>query len=960
MSADHGVQTEQELYNALDELREEPYGTARSARTEELVEAAERFEFDEALPLALIELLTAYQFGNESRKSPVLFGRLLKLYQEKPESFNDRAVHGLFWCFKWITTTLLDLPEIPLASIEGWIAQMKTHYVAAGKPMHAVHTSRFKLASHTGTGLDAAYEQWATRPRDEFSDCEACEARTRGVYWANREDHARALREWEPVLAGKLTCAEEPVSTIAYALLSLVREGRLDDAVSLHRSGYRSAKTEVAADSRVGRHLEFLALTGNSARGLELLAENRRRFDSTTDPHGRLAFLDGVRVLLTRLVAEGAGDAPVAGPGGRAYTVDSLLAEVAEQTDELARRFDERNGTTYQGDIHRGRCARQPLTSEPLALGVRVKPVAEAATVVAVPVAAPRPAVPEDFATLLAEAREAIKTLRPDHRALWNVVAERATEEDIDDLLRAELATHEGNRLAKKRAWNEAAAARLRAADLYDQAGKPGHAVVGRTRAEWCAFLGDEERATRSWTELDDLLAQAEVLLAQEQLTPGQYVAVRHARAGVARAILARATEDVRTDARARFETENDALLQAAVRFDIPSRAATADGFRSNVLMREGRIEEALTAIESGVAYAERAQRPWTIPQYLAQQGHLLNRLGRLDEAAPVLHRALALAVEWPGGEVSDAKILMELAQNRMNAHDLKAAVTHLTSAAARFDRLDRPVPAANARAYLGQALRRDRRHADAAAVLESLITEEAEAQLAEEQRAQIRLDLGLALMASDEPRAAAEVFARLADFVAGWKNQGPHTLTAGHLVSALYAARLWDQGEKAIERALSCHEVAPEPAVICKALRVAAEAEYENRGPEGVERALDLLRRSDEVNEAAEEVEGHYRRWPETGYNGNARFDALVRGARHEEALLAANAAIAAWQLGGREAIGQYASAVLNAAIVEAEQLGRRRQAAARLSGAISRCREAGHQQAVTLLTEHAEKFQG
>ena len=953
MSGEQGVQTAQELYDTLGELREEPYGTARSARTEELVEAAERLGLDDVLPAALLELLGAYEYGNELRKAPVLFSRILKLYQDRPESFDDWAVHRLFWCFKWVTGALLRLPEIPLATVRDWIAKMREHYVAAGKPLHAVHTSHFRLAAHTGVGVDVEYEQWATRPRDEFSDCEACEARARGSHWANHGEHSRALREWEPVLTGKLGCAEEPASTISRALLSLVHEGRGDEAVSLHRSGYRAAKSEVGMDSQVGRHLEFLALTGNSARGLELLAENRRRFDSTADPLNRLAFLDSVRVLLTRLVAEGAAAAPVSGPGARTYTVESLLTEVTGQSDEIARKFDERNGTTCQGDAHRARCAQRPLTSEPLPLGVRVTPVA------AMPAVPSQPSVTQDFATLLTEARAALKVGKPEHRALWAAVAERATEDELDDLLRAELADLEAFRHIAKHEWSEAVTLQLRSADLFDQAGKTGHAIVRRSRAEWCAFMADEAPATRSWTELDNLLAQADALLAEERIAPEQYVIVRHSRAGAAFTVVTHAGTDAPAETRSRFETENEDLLQAAIRLDVPGRAAIADGMRSNVLMGEGRAVEALAAITSAVTHAERAERPWTLPQYLAQHGHLLNRMGRLEEAATVLHRALALTVEWPGGEVSDAGVLMELAQNRLRSNDVGAAITHLTSAAARFDRLSEPVAAANARACLGQTLLSNRRRTDAVAVLESVITEEGEAKLATAQRAQIRLDLGNALMATDEPRAAAEVFARLAEFVADWEDQSPHTLAASQLVGALYSARLWDQGEKAIERALSVHEIAPNPAAICKMLRIAAEAEYENRGPEGVERALDLLRRSDEINESAEEIEGRYRRWPETAFNSHERFQALARAERLEEALVAAEAAIAAWQLGGKETIGEYAQAVLNAALLEGGRLGRRKHAVARLSAAISLCREAGHEHAVTVLTRHAEGFQ-
>jgi tetratricopeptide (TPR) repeat protein len=152
-------------------------------------------------------------------------------------------------------------------------------------------------------------------------------------------------------------------------------------------------------------------------------------------------------------------------------------------------------------------------------------------------------------------------------------------------------------------------------------------------------------------------------------------------------------------------------------------------------------------------------------------------------------------------------------------------------------------------------------------------------------------------------------------------------------------------------------HETAPNPAMVCRMLRVAAEAEFTARA--GVERALDLLLRSDEVNEAAEEIEDRYRRWPETALNADLRAQALVTAARPEQALAACEAAIAAWAVGGDPVVGNYAESVLTAASIEGEKLGRGEQAVARLTAALERCREAGHDRAVQVLTARAEAFE-
>ena len=96
---DHGW-GEPEIRQALGRLREEPYGAARSARTEELVEAAEHGEFDRTLVRALFELLSAYEYGAESHKAPVVYNRILTLYTNRPELFDERAEHRVFWCSK--------------------------------------------------------------------------------------------------------------------------------------------------------------------------------------------------------------------------------------------------------------------------------------------------------------------------------------------------------------------------------------------------------------------------------------------------------------------------------------------------------------------------------------------------------------------------------------------------------------------------------------------------------------------------------------------------------------------------------------------------------------------------------------------------------------------------------------------------------------------------------------------
>ncbi|GAA4951499.1 hypothetical protein GCM10023238_17250 [Streptomyces heliomycini] len=254
-------QTTDELYRALQENHRRPYGLTRTVTAEELVDAAERFAEPVPLVRALFELQEAYTYGSEPRKSPVVFARLLTLFDEQPDVFDDRMRHTLFWRFKWVANALRALPEIPLAGLRQWLTEMRDRYEKAGLGLQPYYGQAYQLAAHVGEDTALAYELWAGRARTRLSDCEACEICERALYHLAAGDDERALRAWEPVLAGKESCQEEPARSFSYALLPLLRAGRTDQARELHLAGYRGCRRNPSMAGEAGRHLEFCALT---------------------------------------------------------------------------------------------------------------------------------------------------------------------------------------------------------------------------------------------------------------------------------------------------------------------------------------------------------------------------------------------------------------------------------------------------------------------------------------------------------------------------------------------------------------------------------------------------------------------------------------------------------------------------------------------------------------------------
>ncbi|MGW2227026.1 tetratricopeptide repeat protein [Streptomyces formicae] len=367
-------------------LDDEPYGSARNARAEALTDEAAATGDRPLLVEALACLVHAYSFSAECNKMFVPFARLLRLYDEHPEDFDEDDVHQLHWMFKWVAGDARQQYDVPLASIEEWLTEMRRRYRVAGYSERAVHGCEFMLARHLGDTARAAraHAAWTAAERDEMSDCLACECALDGLWQLERGDDTGALKGWRPVLDGTHSCNREPHETLAWSLLPLVRTGGSDRARAHHLRGYRMVRSDETFGPVVGLHIEFCALTGNERRGLEILAEQGARWTQHGDPLARHDWLVSTALLMRRLVELGHGErsvpgpvpvpVPGTGPSGGRWTAATLLDHARTTALDLAARFDARNGTTAVSDRARRTMAAQPLCGA-LPLGLRGEPL---------------------------------------------------------------------------------------------------------------------------------------------------------------------------------------------------------------------------------------------------------------------------------------------------------------------------------------------------------------------------------------------------------------------------------------------------------------------------------------------------------------------------------------------------------------------------------------------------------
>ncbi|MFF7142978.1 tetratricopeptide repeat protein [Streptomyces nodosus] len=956
------------LRRAMADNYEQPEGPARNARAEQLLVEAERL----GIPLAVIEALghqlKVYNYSSEKDKMFVPFARLLRMWDERPEDFDAYETHSLHWVFKWMTAGMLGQPHIPLASVEKWLGEMEHRYRLAGHSERAVRSAEFNVAAHIGDLERAgrAYTAWLAADRDEMADCHACELHDQGWWQARRGEDQQALELWRPVLEGEYVCAHEPHVVLASSLLPLVRLGRPDEARAHHLRGFRLVRGMESMRASYANHVEFCALTGNEARGLELLAERPLYFTDSGEPRSRLDFLSVVALLMDRLVELGLGDRPVPGPAGREWTAGELAVHARTEALGLAARFDARNGTPYIGERTRERMAQRPLVDR-LPLGVRTT---RTAPVAAPPV--PAPVRERDLPELLAEARRLSEALHPDAMEAWAAVGRAAEGRELDARDRAELVDHEAMSRGP-----EGAAFFEQAAELYAAAGDPGEALAARARAAFVrALTGEADDALETLTELRE---QALALRAAGGTEVRQTASVLVGRARV----LVHLLHDGDGSAPAAEEAVRELLAFAGPhtgQVRLASRAAEAKAMLGGLAVHSGDDETGARLLAEAAGEYVAAGLPWFAVEHEVQLARLARGLGDAGTA----QRAARAALEH-GREhlepVAQAQLHLQLADTLGDAGEFAEAAEHALHAAHWADEAGQAETlGAWARHLLGGFLLRQGRFAEAAEVLESALPDLSAETHGDGALVQTQWWLGDCHTELGEHRAAAERWLEAAEIARHWPEQRDHAMLAHLAAEALSHAELPVEADRAYARAVDLWRELGNTHGLVRALRARAwlaarlePGQDQGPGPAGLDAARELMAQAArECASASAKAEDAGARDALTGELGHShrQFGELIarsvgdgageeemRGA-FEEALGHLTEAIATFASLGAEALDLRTGAELMAGRLEAD-LGRPDAAAARARAVLSAYEhEDGASETVRARREEAERM--
>ncbi len=658
------TRTLDEANREISRVRSMPYGLARTQAAEQQVRIVETEGPDGARAFALSVLVDSCQWGGEVDRSFVSFARLLRWWDEHPEHFDEYDQHALFWSFKWMVSGLADFPSVPAEQIDRTLADMERRYALAGNGMDAVAYERFAWARQRGAqDVGAAYDAWVATPRDDYSQCEACDPGDRASYLVSVGRLEEGIRLIERTLEDNPSCASEPADMLSILALAYLDTGRPRDAARAHRQAVAALADAMSdmAGAR-GRRVALLGRGGQPTRAVRAIEQDQVLLTGGDTPHDRLQFLRLVGAATTVLRRDD-GDRAVRLTAVPATTVAELDEWAHAQALELAAAFDARNGTTAETDAVE-RAWQSGPAEHPLDLDVLPTGLLSAGGARGVAAGTDAPA----SVSASADARRDGRHVRGDAPA--------------DPLVEAE-------QLAASGDLESAAAAYLRGAAQAEEAGVLVDAGFAYAEAAHCAqVLGDDDGAAA-----------------------GYAAAVARLRAG--------GTEPV-----AVVPVVVAWARAAAVTGDGDSVLAEADGLRVALDARPVQVEDATLPREtSRLAAREQAASRRASADLDDAAARLLGTLGGSQRLVDAASRAQRAAEAYAGvGAVPDAAHAFWLAGR---LHDglgqVDEAVWNLESAMEGFEAVRRGDERAEVANVLIDVLRRSGQHTRAEDLARSL-----------------------------------------------------------------------------------------------------------------------------------------------------------------------------------------------------------------------------------------------
>ncbi|PHR91899.1 MAG: hypothetical protein COA78_33920 [Blastopirellula sp.] len=346
------------LQEMIWEAQDLPKGLEKMAALEEAIRIADSIKDIEAGYHARIELIVSATDNGFKEKAMVAFAWCLSTFDKNPDQYD---CFDILWYFKWIldgSTEFTSISRERIIGLQDEMEQRLNHFEFSLRPIHYLRMDTFN-AMGDFEEAERWFKEWKKAKRDSIADCRACEKNSEVYFFAAQKKDAKALKLASLIIDGKMSCSSVPQTTYGGIVRPLLRLGKIEEATKRHEECFRMLSGKRDLIGPVSEHLLLLAHTKNKTKGIRLYEKTLAMVHDSLNDDDRFRFYAACWPFLEMLANNTKRSTrklrlPSSLPCYREdakYDPMELSHWFYNQANDLAQRFNQRNGNQYYSEI---------------------------------------------------------------------------------------------------------------------------------------------------------------------------------------------------------------------------------------------------------------------------------------------------------------------------------------------------------------------------------------------------------------------------------------------------------------------------------------------------------------------------------------------------------------------------------------------------------------------------------
>ena len=325
-----------------------PDGIQKVRLYEKAIQIADNKKDDELAWRLRLDFIPVCSDGGCPDRMLVAFSWCLAYYDKSPEDFE---VTEILWYYKWVLNALCNFPNISKEKIFELLNDFEERSKSENFSPRTVHYIKSKI--YRGLKdfklMSEELKQCFSMPRDDMSDCEACEQHYAFYNAYNEDNYDEALKLADPIMSGELSCRSVPHTTLPYILL--INQSKSIDSRQLFHKAFRMIKGKPIFLANYLDISLYLLKDNDLTKAWEIIDQSLIKATESTDPSVKFYYYTAAVLVYScidkskRLFKYKLPSIKAFGEHEKSYKAIAKILK--SERDQLAKAFDKRNGNSY-------------------------------------------------------------------------------------------------------------------------------------------------------------------------------------------------------------------------------------------------------------------------------------------------------------------------------------------------------------------------------------------------------------------------------------------------------------------------------------------------------------------------------------------------------------------------------------------------------------------------------------